>query len=56
MDKLNVSFGDSFKYKLCYTVSNVDDKWRFALVYEHNFDFAGVITINNACSGGDAFE
>ena len=56
MDKLNVSFGDSFEDKLCNFVSDVDDEGRLALIDKHNFDFACVITINDACRGGDAFE
>ena len=56
MDKLNVSFGDSFEDKLCNSVSDVDDEGRLALIDKHNFNFASVITIDNACGGRDAFE
>ena len=50
IDQLNVSFGDPFEYKLCYSVSDVDCERRFALIDEHNFNFAGVVTVDDACS------
>ena len=56
VDKLNVSFGDAFKDKLRYAISDVDYERRLTLIDECNLDFAGVVSIDDACSGGDAFE
>ena len=56
VDKLNVSFGNVFKNKLCNVISDIDCKWRLTLINECNLDFAGVVSIDDACSGGNAFE
>ena len=56
IDKLNVSFGDAFKDKLRDAISDVDYERRFTLIDERNLDFASVVSIDDACSGGNAFE
>ena len=56
VDELDVSLGNVFKDELRDTISDVDCKWRLTLIDERNLDFAGVVSIDDACSGGNAFE
>ena len=51
VDELNVSFGDAFKDELRNAISDVDCERRLTLINECNLDFAGVISIDDACSG-----
>ena len=56
VDELNISFGDALKDELRDAISNVDCERRLTLIDERNLDFASVVSIDDACSGGNAFE